>query len=102
VAKRFVDCPAPTPASGAAEYGGVRGDIVDSCTIADDPGRFSTSAAQERPQPPVEEFRAAIAEGRQPVTNAASNLGSLALTIAAIEAAGTGPPQRIDRIIEGY
>ncbi|MFC0681466.1 Gfo/Idh/MocA family protein [Lysobacter korlensis] len=49
----------------------------------------------------VREFRDAIREGRSPVTSGEANLGTLALTLAAIEASITGRPQDVAAMLDG-
>jgi predicted dehydrogenase len=45
------------------------------------------------------EFRNAIREGRSPVTSGEANIGTLALTLAAIEASITGMPQDVEAML---
>jgi predicted dehydrogenase len=47
----------------------------------------------------LQEFRDAIRDGRSPVTSGAANLGTLALTLAAIESSITGGPQDVQQLL---
>jgi predicted dehydrogenase len=47
----------------------------------------------------LQEFRDAIRAGRSPVTSGEANLGTLALTLAAIEASVTGRPQDVQGLL---
>lgn len=47
----------------------------------------------------LQEFRDAILEGRSPATSGEANLGTLALTLATIEASVTGRPQDVQELL---
>ena len=47
----------------------------------------------------LQEFRDAIREGRSPLTSGEANLGTLALTLATIEASVTGRPQDVRELL---
>jgi predicted dehydrogenase len=49
----------------------------------------------------LQEFRDAIRAGRSPVTSGEANLGTLALTLAAIEASISGQPQDVGAMLNG-
>jgi predicted dehydrogenase len=90
-----VECPA-----GVVE---LRGGAVH-VTLADYPGQDSQVELERMPCEGQDfsllEFQRAVAEGREPETSGRDNLSSLAMVFAALEAARTGRPVEVKRILQ--